>query len=327
MSPSARCLPFSNTHRSGKPAQIPRICHSFGRVEFSARTGYWWLVAGFLSCDAGFENGRKHMGLLDILRSKRSPGGVQPGNGAEPCRAAPSVGAVFDQVSLGRGGNRIFDGLSLDLRERRIGLVGDNGSGKSTLLRLANGLLSPQRGEVVVNGRRTTQAGRELHLDVGFVFQNPDHQIIFPTVGEEVAFGLIESGQTAAQARQAASDLLADHGCAGWIDRAIHDLSEGQKQLVCILAILATEPRILLLDEPFSSLDLPTRLSLSARLARLPQQIVMASHDLDLLRDFDRVIWLEKGQVRADGTPSQVLPDYRAHAAARGALMLESGAA
>jgi len=266
------------------------------------------------------------MGFLDILRSRRSPGGHQ-GDVGEPRPAAPSVELVFDQVCLSRGGNQIFDGLSLELRERRIGLVGDNGSGKSTLLRLANGLLSPEHGEVIVNGHRTTRAGREPHADVGFVFQNPDHQIIFPTVGEEVAFGLIESGRTAAQARQAASDLLADHGCAGWIDRAIHDLSEGQKQLVCILAILATEPKIVLLDEPFSSLGLPTRLSLSARLARLPQQIVMASHDLDLLNDFDRVIWLEKGEVRADGTPSQVLPEYRAHAAARGALMLESGAA
>ena len=138
---------------------------------------------------------------------------------------------------------------------------------------------------------------------------------------------MIERGETTAQARRAAEDLLTRHGCAGWIDRAIHELSEGQKQLVCILAILATEPTILLLDEPFSSLDLPTRLSLSARLARLPQQILMASHDLDLLLDFDRVLWLENGQVRADGAPARVLPEYRAHAKARGAFMLEGGSA
>jgi biotin transport system ATP-binding protein len=179
---------------------------------------------------------------------------------------------------------------------------------------------------VIVNGLRTTHVRGQVHADVGFVFQNPDHQIIFPTVGEEIAFGLIERGETTAQARRAAEDLLTRHGCAGWIDRAIHELSEGQKQLVCILAILATEPTILLLDEPFSSLDLPTRLSLSARLARLPQQILMASHDLDLLLDFDRVLWLENGQVR-DGAPARVLPEYRAHAKARGAFMLEGGSA
>ena len=266
------------------------------------------------------------MGFLDISRSKRSPG-VQRNKSVEQFRAISSFGLAFDRVHLSRGGRRIFNALSLDLPEQRVGLVGDNGSGKSTLLRLANGLLLPERGEVIVNGQCTKQARRELHADVGFVFQNPDHQIIFPTVGEEIAFGLIERGETAAVARRGAEDLLARQGCAGWIDRAIHELSEGQKQLVCILAILATEPTILLLDEPFSSLDLPTRLSLSARLARLPQQIVMASHDLDLLRDFDRVIWLENGQVKADGMPSEVLPDYRAHASARGASMLESGAA
>jgi biotin transport system ATP-binding protein len=238
-----------------------------------------------------------------------------------------TAGLAFDGVHLSRDGRRLFEDLSLDLRERRIGLVGDNGSGKSTLLRLANGLLQPELGNVIVNGRRTTRARRELHTDIGFVFQNPDHQIIFPTVGEELAFGLTERGEAATQARRAAEELLAKHGCAGWIDRAIHELSEGQKQLVCILAILATEPTILLLDEPFSSLDLPTRLSLSARLARLPQQILMASHDLDLLLDFDRVIWLENGRVKADGAPSQVLQDYQAHARARSAIMLKSGTA
>jgi biotin transport system ATP-binding protein len=264
--------------------------------------------------------------LLDILRSKLA-GELPRNHPPQRLDGKSAEGLAFDGVHLRRDGRTIFADLSLSLQERRIGLVGDNGSGKSTLLRLANGLLLPERGDVIVNGRRTKQARGELSADVGFVFQNPDHQIIFPTVGEEIAFGLIEGGQTAAEARQAVQQLLAGHGCSGWIDRAVHDLSEGQKQLVCILAILATEPTVLLLDEPFSSLDLPTRLSLSARLMRLPQQIVMASHDLDLLRDFDRILWLENGQVRADGIPSQVLPDYRAHATARSASMLESRAA
>ena len=271
------------------------------------------------------------MRLLDIFRPKCSPAKcgpeLQQNGSSEQLRAASTVGLAFESIHLSRDGRPIFDNLSIDLNERRIGLIGDNGSGKSTLLRLANGLLLPDRGDVIVNGRRTMRARGELPVDVGFVFQNPDHQIIFPTVGEEIAFGWIERGETAAQARGRAENLLAGHGCAGWIDRAIHELSEGQKQLVCILAILATEPTTLLLDEPFSSLDLPTRLSLSARLAQLPQQILMASHDLDLLVDFERVIWLENGQVRADGAPSQVLPDYRAHANARGALMLKGDAA
>lgn len=264
--------------------------------------------------------------LFNFLRSKRRVGDHQ-NSSPERFRAASSAGLVFDRIYLSRNDRPVFANLSVRLDEQRIGLVGDNGSGKSTLLRLANGLLLPERGDVVVNGCSTTQVRGGMHEDVGFVFQNPDHQIIFPTVGEEIAFGLIERGESAAQARHKVEVLLARHGCAGWIDRAVHELSEGQKQLVCILAILAPDPTILLLDEPFSSLDLPTRLSLSARLARLPQKIVMASHDLELLLDFDRVIWLESGQVRADGPPSQVLSDYRAHASQRSAFMLESASA
>lgn len=233
---------------------------------------------------------------------------------------------MFDGVSFRRDDRQIFDGLSLNLSERRIGLIGDNGSGKSTLLRLANGLLRADQGEVRVNGHSMSRERDELQDAVGFVFQNPDHQIIFPTVGEEIAFGLIERGGTPAQVEEEVEALLLRHGCAGWSDRAIHELSEGQKQLVCILAVIATQPQVLLLDEPFSSLDLPTRASLSARLALLPQQIVMASHDLDLLSDFDRLIWLDKGLIMADGPPGQVLGDYRTHATARGVAMLESGA-
>jgi biotin transport system ATP-binding protein len=105
---------------------------------------------------------------------------------SEQFRAVSTVGLAFDRVHLSRDGRRIFDDLSLHLRERRIGLVGDNGSGKSTLLRLVHGLLLPERGDVIVNGLRTTHVRGQVHADVGFVFQNPDHQIIFPTVGEEM---------------------------------------------------------------------------------------------------------------------------------------------
>lgn len=263
------------------------------------------------------------MKLFEAIRPKRSAA-VQPA--PAPAADAPTArGLCFRNVGFARDGQSVFDGLSLDLSQRRIGLVGDNGSGKSTLLRLANGLLRAGRGDVVVNGVRLE--GAALAAGVGFVFQNPDHQIIFPTVGEEIAFGLTERGVAAAEAQRATEELLARHGCAGWGGRAVHELSEGQKQLVCILAVLATEPSVLLLDEPFASLDLPTRLSLSARLAQLPQQVVMASHDLDLLHDFDRVVWLDRGAVRADASPAEVLPLYRAHAAARGAVLLESGAA
>jgi biotin transport system ATP-binding protein len=205
---------------------------------------------------------------------------------------------------------------ALCLDERRIGLIGDNGSGKSTVLRLMNGLLLPTSGRIIAAGLDTAKRRKELPTKVGFVFQNPEHQIIFPTVGEEIAFGLTERGLPTAQARQQALVLLEQHGCAEWADRNVQELSGGQKQLLCILAVLATQPSILLMDEPFASLDLPTRLVLSHKIRTLPQQIVVASHDSELLAEFDRVIWLHAGRIRVDGKPAEVLPAYRAHAAA-----------
>jgi len=237
----------------------------------------------------------------------------------------PEAGIVLDKVSLARGARPLFTGLSLALTERRIGLVGDNGSGKSTLLRLINGLLLPDDGTVSVLGLDSRAHRRDLPAHVGFVFQNVDHQIIFPTVGEEIAFGPMEQGMAKADAAARAEDLLARHGCAGWAPRAVDDLSEGQKQLVCILAALAAGPRILLLDEPFSSLDLPTRLALSARLEALDVTVIMASHDLHLLEGFDRLVWLDGGAVAADGPPAEVLPLYMAHARARAGTRPLSG--
>ncbi|MCK1394418.1 energy-coupling factor ABC transporter ATP-binding protein [Bradyrhizobium sp. 1] len=228
-------------------------------------------------------------------------------------------GIVFDEVQFRRADRQVLAVSGLCLAERRIGLIGDNGSGKSTMLRLMNGLLLPTRGRVEVAGLDTVRHRKRLPAKVGFLFQNPDHQLIFPTVGEEVAFGLTERGIPAPQARQQAMALLDRYGCAQWADCNVNELSGGQKQLVCILALLATEPSILLMDEPFASLDLPTRLRLYRRIRALPQLIVMASHDFELLTEFDRIIWLDAGHIRLDGRPAEVLPAYRAQATIVGA--------
>lgn len=229
--------------------------------------------------------------------------------------AATTAPITFEQVTVRRAGREVLAIPALNLNERRIGLIGDNGSGKSTLLRLINGLLLPTSGRVMVAGLDTARHRKQLPAQAGFVFQNPDHQLIFPTVAEEIAFGLTERGLKASEARRQVLALLVQHGCAEWADRNVNELSGGQKQLVCILATLATEPSILLMDEPFASLDLPTRLLLSRKIEALPQQIVMASHDFELLAGFDRVVWLEAGRVRLDDRPANVLPAYRAHAA------------
>nr|WP_250152517.1 ABC transporter ATP-binding protein [Ancylobacter radicis] len=209
-----------------------------------------------------------------------------------------------------------MDDVSLELTERRIGLIGTNGSGKSSLVRLLNGLLTPDSGRVIVHGIDAAEAPAELPRTVGFIFQNPDHQIIFPTVAEEIAFSLEQAGRSRREAREGAVPALARFGREGWAERPVHALSEGEKQLLCIIAVLVMEPAVIVFDEPFSSLDLPTRRRLETLIAALPQQVLMIAHEMDAFAGYDRLLWLHEGRVRLDGPPQEVLAAYRAFAEA-----------
>ncbi|MEP4033204.1 ABC transporter ATP-binding protein [Roseibium polysiphoniae] len=226
--------------------------------------------------------------------------------------AADKPYAVLQNVSLELEGRTVLQDISLSLREARVGIVGLNGSGKSSLVRLLNGLRMPTGGEVRMFGVSTEALREELPRYVGFVFQNPDHQAIFPTVEEEIAFGLTQLGVARADARTQALAFLDRHHCGHLAEKPFADLSEGQKQLICLLAVLVMKPKLLILDEPMSSLDgLATR-RIKRKLAELDQKIVMISHDLDLLRNFDRVLWVDEGKIRMDSVPGDVLPAYEA---------------
>ncbi|MGJ7606028.1 energy-coupling factor ABC transporter ATP-binding protein [Variovorax sp. LT1R20] len=219
----------------------------------------------------------------------------------------------LESVTLVRGEQRVFDGLTLSLDEARIGLVGDNGAGKSSLFRLISGLDQPQQGRVVVHGCDTQGAQadrRQLSQHVGLMFQNPDDQIIFPTVAEELAFSLTARGETRHVARERAREFLAQRGLAAWAGRAIGELSQGQRQQVCLLALQIGQPATLLLDEPFASLDLLSQARLAAQLEATGQQIVVSTHLLEHVYDFERVLWLEQGRVRADGPGREVCEAY-----------------
>lgn len=224
------------------------------------------------------------------------------------------------RVSLNRDDQSVLSDLTLSLSERRIGLIGNNGSGKSSLVRLFNGLLQPSEGHLQVRGCSPADGPEAMADQIGFIFQNPDHQLIFPTVIEELMFGLRNQGLSKSDARDHAGHCLREHGRFDWAERPVHALSEGQKQWVCIMAVLVMKPAVLILDEPFSALDLPTRQFLTNWLLALPQQLIMISHDLEVLADFDRVIWLEQGRVRGDGDPASVIADYRS--ACNGAFTL-----
>ncbi len=228
-------------------------------------------------------------------------------------------GIEFSGVNLSRGGRVVMDDLSVSLTGKRIGIVGRNGSGKSTFARLLNGLLVPDSGRVMVEGVDIANERTQALATVGMIFQNPDHQIIFPTVDEEIAFGLEQQGRSRKAARQAAKEILDRNDRNHWAGRSTQALSQGQRHLVCLMSILAMEPKVLVLDEPYAGLDIPTSMHLHRWLEGLAQRVVLITHDLEVLQGFDQILWLEKGKLRALGGP-EVLADYRA-------AMLDAGAA
>lgn len=223
----------------------------------------------------------------------------------------------INAVTLLRGTCKVFDKLTLHLSEPRIGLIGDNGAGKSSLFRMICGLDKPQSGTVSVRGFAAHEINTKQPGMVGMMFQNPDDQIIFPTVEEELALSLSPSGLSRRQAIAKSRVFLDSRGLGHWSERTVGSLSQGQRQHVCWLALMIASPKLLLLDEPFASLDLPGQALLSMDIARANQQVIVSTHLLRHVRDFERVIWLDKGGVRADGSGQGVCAAYESDVAAR----------
>jgi len=216
----------------------------------------------------------------------------------------------FENVSLSLNARELLKGVSLDIQEQRVGVIGRNGSGKTSFARLLCGLLAPSSGRVRVNGNDLFKHRAAALKTVGILFQNPDHQIIFPTVLEELSFGLTQQGQRKAEAMQNATKILQQFDRLDWAERTITTLSQGQRHLVCLLSVLAMAPPLLVLDEPFAGLDLPTKTYLQNLLYGLDQSVLHITHDLQALAEYERVIWLEKGQVAGDGLPKNIIPAF-----------------
>lgn len=225
---------------------------------------------------------------------------------------AGETGITLTDASYAVQGKTLLHRLSLQITGQRVGIVGRNGSGKTTLLRLIAGLVAPTSGSVLVAGMNPFADRKAALRRIGILFQNPDHQILFPTVEEELAFGLTQLGQPPAAALSAAHALLAAEGRAGWAKLPVSTLSHGQKQWLCLQAILLMQPDTLLLDEPFAALDLPTEARLRRRLDALPQRLITIAHRPDDLLGCDEVLWLEAGKVAGFGPPGVVLPAFTA---------------
>jgi biotin transport system ATP-binding protein len=207
-------------------------------------------------------------------------------------------------------GKEILKSISLQTSARRVGIVGRNGSGKSTLARVLAGLVVPKSGSVLINGCDVVKDRKAALAEVGILFQNPDHQIIFPTVLEEITFGLTQQGLVRDDAAQKAHATLDSFGKSHWAEAYVNTLSQGQKHLVCLMAIVAMKPRMIILDEPYSGLDIPIKHQLRRYLMAYPGHIVHITHDPADLNDYDHVVWLEDGTIAQSGEADEVLSAY-----------------
>jgi biotin transport system ATP-binding protein len=216
----------------------------------------------------------------------------------------------IEGVSHRYGDREVLRDLNLTLAEDRIGVIGANGSGKSTLARLLNGLVVPTAGKVLVDGMDTSRDGAGVRRKVAFMFSDPDAQIIMPTVAEDVAFSLRRHGLGKAAVAERVAGTLDRFGLGGHADHPAYLLSSGQKQLLALASVLVTEPEILVCDEPTTLLDLRNSRQVAELLGGLEQQVFLVTHDLDLLRGWQRVLVVNDGQVVADGPAEQSISQY-----------------
>lgn len=218
----------------------------------------------------------------------------------------------FSDVSFSYEKSRsILEHISFKIDEgEAVGLIGANGAGKSTLMKILLGLLKAE-GTVTVDGKEVCEKNlKEIRKTLGFVFQNSDNQMFMPTVVEDITFGLVNYGIRKDEAEVKADKILESLNIKDLKSRHNHTLSGGEKRMAAIATVLAMEPKVLLMDEPTSTLDPYNRRQVINIVNALPQTKVITSHDLDMILDTcSRVILLSDGKIIADGPAEQILKD------------------
>jgi biotin transport system ATP-binding protein len=221
------------------------------------------------------------------------------------------VNAVTHAYGVHSAARRVLSDVDVAITEPRVGVIGANGSGKSTFARLLNGLVLPRTGTVTVDGLDTRHDGRAVRRRVGFCFTDPDAQIVMPTVAEDIGFGLRRRGLSKDEVAARVRDALTAYGLAGYADHPAHLLSGGEKQLLALASVLVTEPSVLVMDEPTTLLDLRNATRIAEIVRGLPQQVLLVTHHLHLLEDFDRVLVFDDGRLVHDDAPASAVGYYR----------------
>ena len=214
---------------------------------------------------------------------------------------------VFDENGDETGKNRILTDINLSIEKGSfVAVLGHNGSGKSTLAKHFNGILLPTSGKVLVDGIDTTDESRiyDIRQTVGMVFQNPDNQIVATIVEEDVAFALENLGVPPDEIRKRVDDALKTVDMYEYRNHAPHQLSGGQKQRVAIARAFASDPKLIIADEPTANID-P---ALSYDIVKLLKEInkcgttvIMVTHEHSLVEYFGgRIVSLKNGEVIFD---------------------------
>lgn len=220
------------------------------------------------------------------------------------------VGVIdIRSVSVEIDGRTVLADVSASLPAARIAVIGANGSGKSTFARLLNGLVEPTTGSVTVLGLDTVRDRTALRRRVGFVFTNPDAQILMPTPAEDLALSL--RGCDRHEIVQRVTRTLAEHGLADHADVPASALSGGQKQMLALASVLITEPELIVADEPTTLLDLRNARRIGDLLLEQEAQVVLVTHDLDLAARCDTAVLFEDGRVADIGDPVALIRSYR----------------
>lgn len=204
------------------------------------------------------------------------------------------------------GDHRVLKNINMTVYAGEfVAIIGENGAGKSTLTRHFNGLLKPLSGRVEIAGQETKRCKvSELAHQVGYVFQNPDHQLFHNTVAKEVAFGVKNLGLSIEIIQERVDEALQAVGLEEYRDSYPYDLSKGQRQRVALAAVLAMQPEVIVLDEPTTGQDYREMMQIMAIIQGLNQKghtIIFITHDMALVAEFaKRVIVLGEGQILQD---------------------------
>lgn len=216
----------------------------------------------------------------------------------------------FRDAAVNYDGEQILAPLNVSLTEQRIGVIGSNGSGKSTTVRLINGLIEPTSGLVLYDGLTPEKHGKEIRKRVGFVFSDAESQIVMPRVADDVAFSLRRFKLPRDEVKRRVAEVLERFELTDRAEHSPHTLSGGEKQMLALASVLVIEPDTIIADEPTTLLDLRNRRRIVRELVALDQQLIVVTHDLEMLRDFDRVLVIDDGQLVYDGAPSEAIAFY-----------------